>query len=97
MRGTAFAGCKVGSREQAQNVELCLELHIVDNILIRKILHHENDVTGERAEFLRQAGEGFASESLDFVQGGGNGVGPVHGLSIGIADMLAQTGMEGMP
>jgi 4a-hydroxytetrahydrobiopterin dehydratase len=85
---------EVGTGKQPQDLELAFEIHLVDDILVGKVLDHEHDVAGERAEFLRQARERLERETLEIVQRRGRCNGPVHVVSIGMALTVTQTQEE---
>src|SRR5262249_9790204 len=75
---------KVGALEEAQDVELALDVEGAHRVLVGKIPHHEDDVTGQRAELLRQAGTGVPCQGLDVGERGRLGIRPVHGASVPI-------------
>src|SRR5882757_9160236 len=74
----AFPAGEIGALEQAQYVEGRFEFHVVDHVVVREILHHEDDLPGEGAKLRRQARKGLAGKNLDVVEGGCGGVFPIH-------------------
>ena len=56
--------------EQAEQIELALGLHVVEHVVIRKVLDPDDDVAGELMKGFRQARIGVRRECIQFLERG---------------------------
>jgi len=67
-------GCALGTErqadalEQAKQVELAVRLHLVEDVLARKIIYSDDHIGGEVTKPLRQMLEDFAGQGFKFGQ-----------------------------
>ena len=67
-------GCALGTErqadalKQAKQVELAVRLHLVEDVLARKIIHSDDHIGGEVTKPLRQMLEDFAGQGFKFGQ-----------------------------